>query len=100
MKGCGVFAPQIQNAKKFLQVNSKMITKDSFVQVVSLFNVKQQLICLSFGFRPQTMAEEMKMEIEGDEHSFSTCNENFARLLTHYSGSKGCMNTRGRFRRD
>ena len=52
-------------------MNSKIIPKDLFVKVSSLFNVKQQLICLSFGFQPQTMAEEMKMEIEeGDEDSF------------------------------
>ena len=59
-----------------------MTTKDLFVKVSSLFNVKQQLICLSFGFRPQTMAGEMKMEIEeGDEDSF----QHAMKILPDYS---------------
>ena len=59
-----------------------MNTKDLFGKVAALFNLKQQLICLSFGFRPQREAEDMKIEIkEGDEDSF----QHALKVLPNYS---------------
>ena len=59
-----------------------MNTKDLVGKVAALFNLKQQLICLSFSFRPQREAEDMKIEIEeGDEDSF----QHALKVLPNYS---------------